>query len=84
MRCKPGVYIRGVCAELLWATLCLEHVLIEHGLELVVTSVVDGRHSSKSLHYTGRGVDVRNRHVPEAKREQITMEPRQALQGTRW
>ncbi len=57
MTFKKGVSIRGVRSETVLA------IQIAAGLwpNLVITSVVDGKHSRGSLHYPGAAFDVRTR-----------------------
>ena len=37
------------------------------GVEAVITSGRDGKHSSKSLHYAGQAIDLRTRHMDDAQ-----------------
>lgn len=37
------------------------------GLECVVTSGVDGKHKKNSLHYQGRALDFRTKHIPRER-----------------
>ncbi len=56
---KEGVRIQGIGNELLFALNVCDDVYSKYGEELVITSLVDGRHSQKSLHYTGDAADLR-------------------------
>lgn len=50
----------------IWAAIALaDQVWAAHGApDLVVTSLVDGRHALTSLHYAGAAVDLRTRNLP--------------------
>jgi hypothetical protein len=61
MRCKSGVKLNGIKPEMLVALMVAESVYNERQNELVITSVVDGKHSPTSLHYVGYGMDLRTR-----------------------
>lgn len=63
MRFKAGVYLRGVSPELVLGLLVLDRIYEEHGYRMTVTSLVDGLHSDKSLHYSGRAADVRTNDI---------------------
>jgi len=67
---KDGVYVRGVSAELVLGLSALDSAHRElTGEAVTVTSVSDGRHGNKSLHYSGRGADVRTRHLSAEERQ---------------
>jgi len=68
---KKGVKIQGISNEMLLGLFVADQVYQEHGYELTITSVIDGRHSKTSLHYSGNGGDLRTRDIPEDDREPI-------------
>ncbi len=51
----------------------------ERGVELVVTSVLDGRHSRGSLHYVGHAVDLRTKSLPRRTKVATLKKLREAL-----
>lgn len=61
---KPGVRVVGLKPELLIAFVVADGVYASYGLECVVTSVVDSKHSIGSKHYAGYAMDLRTHHVP--------------------
>ncbi len=61
---KPGVRITGLRPELVLALVAIERAFQEAGYECVVTSGIDSKHSTGSMHYSGSAVDLRTRHVP--------------------
>ena len=65
MKLKKGVKLLGIRPELLIAIQIAEGIYTEHGQELVITSVCDGKHSFTSLHYSGNAVDFRTRYFDE-------------------
>lgn len=71
LRLKQGVRIHGIRPELLLALQISESVYREFDTELIVTSVIDGKHSAGSLHYTGSAVDLRIRHLPQNQVETV-------------
>lgn len=60
-----SVHIAGIRPETVLAMLAVNYVFQSYGEEAIITSVVDGKHSSKSLHYTGAAFDVRTSSFPE-------------------
>lgn len=61
---KPGVTLTGIRPELLVGIMVAQGIFRESGLDTILTSVTDGRHSSTSLHYSGCACDLRTRHIP--------------------
>ncbi len=56
---KKGVRLHGIKPEIVLALVIADQVYMELGHELVITSVIDGKHSRASIHYTGGAVDLR-------------------------
>ena len=56
---KHGVRLIGLTPQIVLAIVIAGGVYERDGLELVVTSVTDGRHMRGSLHYVGAAVDFR-------------------------
>lgn len=71
MNLKPGISIRGIRPEVVLALSVAREVFMNVGAELTITSCTEGRHSRGSRHYTGLAADLRTRHLPHAKLEQI-------------
>jgi len=63
MGIKSGVCITGIRPEMLLGLMIAESVFREAGVDLVITSIVDGKHSHTSLHYAGAAVDFRTKHM---------------------
>lgn len=79
MRLKPGVEAKGLQPEILLAVIAAQHIYSEKGYGLVITSLLDGKHSANSLHYKGLAVDLRIRHLPQGTANVITHELSEAL-----
>ena len=71
---KHGVRIQGLTPETVLALQVIEGAFRDAGYNCVLTSGVDGKHSSGSLHYVGCAVDLRTRDIPEQKREPLRQE----------
>lgn len=54
-------------------------VLEDHGVEMVITALADGKHMTGSLHYEGNAWDIRNRDIPKNERHAIAEKLRDAL-----
>ena len=65
MLLKQGVRLHGIRPEIVLALQIAEKVYEKRtrSVEMVVTSVIDGRHSHGSLHYVGAAVDLRTRDI---------------------
>ena len=59
---KEGVRACNIKPELMLALIIADRVYDKYGEELVVTSLNDGNHSRKSLHYSGQAADLRTRY----------------------
>ena len=79
MRLKEGVRTTGVQAALVIAMTIADQVCRDHGLEFVITSIVDGTHSIASLHYVGAAFDMRTRHMTSVQIERVATETRTRL-----
>ena len=60
---KKGVKITGLQPEILLAIIEAREVYRELDAELIITSLLDGKHMPKSFHYKGLAVDLRTRHL---------------------
>ena len=76
---KPGVRITGLRTEVVLALLAAERAYAEIGCELMVTSGIEGAHSSGSFHYAGSAVDFRTLNVPTDKLNPLVEKIRSAL-----
>ena len=83
MKLKNGVNPFGIKPELLLALNIADRVWLDHGQELVVTSLNDSRHSRTSLHYAGCAADLRTRYFSENEKVIVADELRQALGGNK-
>ena len=59
MRLKPGVRIHGVNATVVLALVVASDIYDAIGDDMIITSLIDGRHMHGSLHYVGAAVDLR-------------------------
>lgn len=64
IRLKPGARIGGLRPELVFAILVAEGIWTKCGAEeLVITSIVDGKHKRGSEHYTFLAFDARTHNL---------------------
>lgn len=59
MKLKQSVHLHGVRSEIVLALLIADGIYASLADELVITSVIDGRHMRGSLHYIGAAADIR-------------------------
>lgn len=60
MKLKPGVTLRGVLPEMILGLIIVDSVMWrQFNVDPVITSITDGKHKSGSMHYLGRGADMR-------------------------
>ena len=64
MRIKTGVRIYKLSPELVFAHTMVLDAYRQVGVECIVTSINDGRHSFGSKHYNGDAIDYRSNSVP--------------------
>ncbi len=81
MRLKAGVRVLGTRPETILAMQAAADVLRHHDVELVITSVTDGRHSRGSAHYAGNAFDFRTRHMAQGLPARVKTELVRALGG---
>jgi hypothetical protein len=70
MNLKHSCDVNGIKPEIVMACLVADAVYSVHGHSMTITSVVDSKHSAKSLHYIGHAVDLRTRDL-EGEEAQI-------------
>jgi hypothetical protein len=74
-----SVHLAGVHPELLFAIMVVDMLYRTYGEDLIITSVVDGKHSSKSLHYVGFAFDARTSYFTPAILDNVVKEIRASL-----
>ena len=79
MKLKPGVKIVGINPELIMGLMAAQKVFDALGIDMVVTSVMDGKHSSTSLHYAGNAADIRISNIPTKLVTQVSTHIASAL-----
>lgn len=69
IRIKSGVKVekggKKATPELLLGLMVAASVYDKYGYDCVITSLLDGTHSTNSLHYQGQAGDLRTRHLPD-------------------
>ncbi len=60
---KPGVRVHSLCPEMMIVLVNANELWRERGAELVITSVLDGRHRRGSKHFVGYAVDLRTKNL---------------------
>jgi hypothetical protein len=71
MKLKPGVSLLGLKPEAHLALHICEDLYRRLDVELVVTSVVEGKHSRQSRHQLGYAFDLRVHNVPADLRQEL-------------
>ena len=80
MQLKEGVNVLGAKPEIILAIMVCESVYKNHGIEMVITSITDSKHSQFSRHYQGFAFDLRTRNIPsEATQKKILEEIKGSL-----
>lgn len=59
MKIKPGVELSGIQSPIVYAIYISNKIHAQHGIELTITSGLEGVHIPESLHYKGMAFDSR-------------------------
>lgn len=78
---KKGVKILDIQPETVMCCIVVDGIYKEHGRPegVTITSVVDGKHSDNSLHYTGFAIDTRTRYFNKEKQQELVGDIRRHL-----
>lgn len=79
MRIKDGVVMAGLDIRMRPALMFADAIWQEYGQELVVTSALDGVHSSSSLHYYGLALDFRTHYFSPEEALAVSADLRKVL-----
>ena len=81
MKLKEGVTLLGIKAEVVMAIMIAESIYRNNGIEMVITSITDSKHSAyNSDHYKGYAFDLRVSNIPnEATKKKIYNEIKASL-----
>lgn len=65
MRLKPGVKLEGITPQIVLAACIVRNCYreVDPDASCTITSANDSKHSSRSLHYQGKGLDFRTHDV---------------------
>lgn len=81
MKIKHGVRLTGLMPQTVLAMLIVERIYERRGLECVLTSVNDSKHSDNSWHYRGAAFDARTKQAALEGQEQVLRDEVQAALG---
>jgi hypothetical protein len=79
MRLKSGVSLKDLCPQMVVAILVIKEVFQSFGYRVIITSGCDGEHSEGSLHYCGKALDFRTRHIQDEDLGPIVANAQQVL-----
>ncbi len=65
MKAKKNVIVHDCTFEIGYAAGVVERFYNLLGIEMILTSARDSKHSANSLHYTGNAIDVRTNGIPK-------------------
>lgn len=68
---KKGVKLQGIQPEMVAILPTLSKIWREMGQTLVITSVCDGKHGIRSLHYSGLAIDCRTRYFSTEQKYEL-------------
>lgn len=76
---KPGVSLIGITPQTVLGMVCTSSIAQSMGVDCVMTSGTEGRHSNTSLHYAGNAFDCRIRHLSPSQRVEFAKRVSEAL-----
>jgi hypothetical protein len=63
LRVKPGVSLSKLVPQMVLAAVVVDQEYAKLGVDCWITSGDDGEHRTGSLHYVGKALDFRTRHI---------------------
>jgi len=76
---KDGVELHGLHPAMVLALGVANQVYAARGVDLTITSALDGKHGRASLHYVGQAADIRTRNLPPGVAERAAKEIKERL-----
>jgi len=76
---KTGVMLHDLCSQMVMAHVSIVEVYQRRAFDCIITSGSDGKHSLTSLHYDGKALDYRTRHMTETQAIEVHAEVRKIL-----
>ena len=76
---NSDVNVNGIRPELVLALVIANDIYANHGENLVITSLNDGKHSQTSLHYSGCAADLRTRYFLKSEQSKVVNDLKEAL-----
>ena len=64
LKAKSTVNLKECGFEIGYAARIIEVIYKSYGVECILTSGDDSKHSSNSLHYKGNAIDIRTKNIP--------------------
>lgn len=71
LKLKPGVIMAGLSPVMRPVLIHADRIMKSHGVDLVITSALDGAHSPGSFHYYGFALDIRSKHLSQQDKLQV-------------
>jgi len=79
IKIKSGVRLTGLQPQMVLAAMIGDGVYSKYGVDFVITSGVEGKHSGTSRHYLGYAIDSRTRDFLPNDIPKVTKQLREAL-----
>lgn len=80
---KDGVIFKRFLPEIYLKFAVIDAAFTRQGRDCVITAAEDGNHMKGSLHYAGRALDLRSKHL-DVKAQQFVMEDLREGLGKDW